>query len=130
MNDPVAYLEAIKLRLISSPVIAEYRILVERTTSTDGYVRVQATLTNGDFLESAEAFERGAAEITVVDYRHQWMDPSRSELRRRWDSAPHHPEQPNFPHHVHIEGEDNVSPGPPMSIPALLDELEKVVQGR
>ena len=57
MNDPVAYLEAIKLRLIASPIIAEYRILKERATHTDGYLRLKATLVNGDFLELVEADE-------------------------------------------------------------------------
>ena len=88
MNDPLAYLEAIKLRLIASPIIAEYRIVKERATRTDGYLRVRATLVSGDFLELVEAFERGASEIAVVDYRHQWMDASQSQLRRRWDGAP------------------------------------------
>ena len=126
MNDPVAYLEAIKLRLIASPIIAEYRILKERATHTDGYLRLKATLVNGDFLELVEAFERGSSEIVVVDYRHQWMNASQSQLHRRWDGAPHHAELPDFPHHVHIESEDNVIPGEPMSILAALDELERL----
>ena len=74
MNDPVAYLEAIKLRLIASPIVAEYRIVKERATRTDGYLRVRATLVSGDFLELVEAFERGPSEMVVVDYRHQWME--------------------------------------------------------
>jgi len=126
VNDPIAYLEAIKLRLIASPIIAEYRILKERATRTDGYLRLRATLTNGDFLELVEAFERGPSEIVVVDYRHQWMDASQSRLRRRWDGAPHQAELPDSPHHVHIESEDNVVPGKPMSILAVLDELERL----
>jgi len=126
VNDPLAYLEAIKLRLIASPIIAEYRILRERATRTDGYLRLKATLINGDFLELVEAFERGASEIAVVDYRHQWMDASQSQLHRRWDGAPHHAELLDFPHHVHIETEDNVIPGEPMSILAVLDVLERL----
>ena len=126
MNDPVAYLEAIKLRLITSPIIAEYRIVKERVTRTDGYLRVKATLVSGDFLELVEAFERGPSEMIVVDYRHQWMDAAQSRLRRRWDGAPHHAELPGFPHHVHIETEDSVVPGEPMSILAAIDELERL----
>lgn len=126
MNDPEAYLEAIKLRLIVSPIVAEYRILKERATRTDGYLRLRATLTNGDFLELVEAFERGASEIVVVDYRHQWMDAAQSQLHRRWDSTPHHPELPGAPHHVHIEGEAAVIPGEPLSIMAVLDALEQL----
>jgi hypothetical protein len=126
VNDPLAYLEAIKLRLIASPIVAEYRIVKERATRTDGYLRVKATLVSGDFLELVEAFERGPSEMVVVDYRHQWMDAAQSRLHRRWDGAPHHPELPGFPHHVHIETEDSVVPGEPMSILAVLDELERL----
>ncbi len=126
VNDPVAYLEAIKLRLIASPIIAEYRILKERATRTDGYLRLRATLTNGDFLEMVETFERGRSEIVVVDYRHQWMDATQSELRRRWDSTPHHPELPGFPHHVHTENENAVVAGEPMSIMAVLEILDRL----
>lgn len=126
VNDPAAYLETIKLRLIASPIIAEYQILRERITHTDGYLRLRATLINGDFLEMVEAFERGASEIVVVDYRHQWMDAAQARLRRRWDGAPHHPELTQFPHHVHVEREDNVVPGDPMSIMAVLDALERL----
>lgn len=125
MNDPIAYLDAIKLRLIVSPIIAEYRIVKERATRTDGYLRVRATLVNGDFLELVEAFERGRSEIIVLDYRHQWMDPTQSRLRRRWDGTPHHLELPGAPHYIHVESEDNVSPGQPMSILAVLEELER-----
>jgi len=126
VNDPLAYLEAIKLRLIASPIIAEYHIVKERATRTDGYLRVKATLVSGDFLELVEAFERGPSEMIVVDYRHQWMDTAQSRLRRRWDGAPHHAELPGFPHHVHIEAGDSVVPGEPMSILAVLDELERL----
>jgi hypothetical protein len=127
VNDPVAYLEAIKLRLIASPVIAEYRIVKERATRTDGYLRVRATLVNSDYLELVEAFERGPSEIAAVDYRHQWMDAGQIQLRRRWDGAPHHPELTGAPHHIHVESEDNVIPGQPMSILAVLNELERLL---
>lgn len=126
MNDPLTYLETIKLRLITSPVIAEYSIVKERVTRTDGYLRVRAILINGDFAELVEAFERGPSEIVVVDYRHQWMDAAQARLRRRWDGAPHHPELIAAPHHIHLESEENVIPGQPTSILAVLDELERL----
>ena len=58
MNDIVAYLEAIKLKLVTSRVVADYQIVKERTAATDGYLRIRAALHNGDFLEAAEYFER------------------------------------------------------------------------
>ena len=101
MSDIAAYLEAIRLKLITSRVVADYQIVKERTTATDGYLRIRAHLYNGDFLEAAEYFERTSEGVRTVDYRYQWMDLSKKELRCRWDSTPDHPELPNFPYHVH-----------------------------
>ena len=129
MNEIATYLDTIKLKLVTSRVVIEYQIVKERTTATDGYLRVRAALINGDFLEMAECFERGAERIKTVDYRQQWMDPTKTQLRRRWDNTPHHPELPNFPHHVHLESEGNVVAGQPMSICQVLDVLEELVSG-
>lgn len=49
MKDPVAYIDAVKLALVLSSVVAEYEIVKERVTRTDGYLRIRATLVNGDF---------------------------------------------------------------------------------
>jgi type IV secretory pathway TrbF-like protein len=72
LSEIVAYLDATKLALISSPVIADFAIIKERVTATDGYVRLRATLINGDFLELTEYFVRIGQRITTVDYRYQW----------------------------------------------------------
>ena len=103
MSDIAAYLEATELKLVASRVVADYRVVKERTTATDGYLRIRATLHNEDFLEAAEYFERVPEGVRTVDYRYQWMGPMKKELRCRWDSTPDHPELPNFPHHVHQE---------------------------
>jgi hypothetical protein len=108
MNDIAAYLEALKLKLVTSRVIADYQIVKERATATDGYLRMRATLYNGDFLEAAEYFERVPEGVRTVDYRYQWMDSTKKELRCRWDSTPDHPELSNFPYHVHQGSEENV----------------------
>jgi hypothetical protein len=91
----------------------------------DGYIRVRATLINGDFLESAEYFILQEGHVSVVDYRHQWMYSDRTQLRRRWDSTRDHPELENYPHHVHIGQEDVVQPSHPVSIMELLSLLEQ-----
>ena len=129
MSEILAYLDTIKLRLVTSRVVAEYQIVKERTTATDGYLRVRATLANGDFVEMAECFERGASGMETVEYRHQWMDPTKTQLQRRWDNTPHHPELSNFPHHVHLESKEQVVAGQPMSICRVLDVLEDLVCG-
>lgn len=127
MREIAEYLDTIKLKLITSPIIAEYYIVKERTTATDGYIRIRATLPNGDFLELTESFIRTTSQIVVVDYRYQWMDSTKAQLRQRWDNTPHHPEIPNFPHHVHLRSNDHVVAGQQIDICQLLDALETLI---
>ncbi len=128
MNEIAVYLDNIKFKLIVSPIVAEYQIVKERVTATDGYLRVRAALTNSDYLEMAECFERTATGIQTVDYHHQWMDTAKSQLHRRWDNTPHHPELPSFPHHIHVESDGNVVAGQSTSICQILDVLEELLQ--
>jgi hypothetical protein len=124
MPDPVAYLDEIEIALISSEFITAYTIVRNWANTDDGYVRIRATLINGDFLEASEYFVVQGDEIEAVDYRYQWMDGSRSVLRRRWDNTPHHPNLDGFPHHCHVGQESHVIPGRPLSLLQFLSWLE------
>jgi hypothetical protein len=117
------YLASIHLALMESSIVLEYAIVRQRLTSQSGHLRVRVRLTNGDFLEAAEFFRSNEEGIIVVDYRHQWMDAGQTILRKRWDSTPHHPEIENSPHHIHIGSEENVLPGQPISIQAVLETI-------
>ena len=85
MSDPEEHLNAIQMAFIASPVIASYSVVRIWADADDGYMRIRATLVNGDFLESAEYFVVHGNETTTVDYRHQWMDGAKQTLRKRWD---------------------------------------------
>lgn len=124
MDDPSAYIADVELALISSPIIQAYELVRIWVNTDDGYIRIRATLTNGDFLEAAEYFILRSGEPVPVDYRYQWMDASKQSLRQRWDSTPHHPELAGFPYHVHGEGDNAVAPGQPMALLGLLRFLE------
>lgn len=122
------YLTSIHLTLVENPLVARYDIVRQRVTSQSGYLRVRVTLTNGDFLEASEFFRLTATGIQVVDYRHQWMHEDRTQLRARWDSANHHPELENAPHHCHDGDESNVIPGEPLSIQEVLQIIADRIQ--
>lgn len=94
---PATYLTAIKSALTTSVTIASFVVVEESIQPDSGYIRVRATLDNGDFLEASEYFVVSAGQYTTVRYRHQWMNADRSVLRRRWDNVPHHPGLANFP---------------------------------
>ncbi|MBN1890132.1 MAG: hypothetical protein JW850_19195 [Thermoflexales bacterium] len=128
MNEIDSYLAEIQLALVNSPIIAEYHIVRSWINTDDGYVRIRATLTNGDFVEAAEYFALHADHVVTVDYRHQWMADDKVTLRRRWDNTPDHPELDNFPHHFHVSNEETVFCGQAMSLVNLLRVIESELE--
>ena len=122
------YLEDIKSRLISSEAIATFTIIEELDLGDRGYFRARVTLGNDDFLEIAEYFKIIENVVTTTRYRYQWMNSDRSKLRKRWDNVPHFPNLSNFPHHIHVESEENVISGDLLSIHDLLDILEQEIK--
>lgn len=124
MVSPADYLAQIELALVQSAVIVQFTIVRSWANVDDGYIRLRATLSNGDFLESADYFIVQEGIVTTVDYRHQWMNADQTRLNRRWDSTPHHPEVGTFPYHIHVGAENDVRPSQPMSIVGLLAVLQ------
>jgi len=45
--------------------------------------------------------------------------------RQSWDNTPHFPNLPNAPHHIHDGKTGEVTPGKPISIFVVLDEIAK-----
>nr|WP_238718439.1 DUF6516 family protein [Petrachloros mirabilis] len=89
-----------------------------------GHIRVRITLSNGDFVEASEFFTVSTTGIQQQRYRYQWMDVTKTQLRKRWDNAPHFPEIETFPYHVHVRQEENVLPSAMLGILDLLTLLE------
>lgn len=123
--DAEVYLAALKAKLVNSAIIKQIHVVEEYVTREQGYFRARLTLQNGDFVEVAEFFRVWLGDVQTVEYRHQWMDPNREHLRRRWDNATHFPGLTNFPHHVHIGRTGAVEPGQPLSITDLVDLIEQ-----
>ncbi len=124
MSELATHLIEIELALVSSPIVVEYQIVRSWVNADDGYIRVRAVLYNGDFLEAAEYFVVERDKIRLVDYRHQWMDGERKQLRRRWDNTPHHPQLDSAPYHCHVGGEVPVEPSRPVGIVEVLTLIE------
>ena len=125
--DGAAYLETIKLKLASSPVVSSVEIVQERSLPGQGFFRARLTLQNADFVEVTEYFVVERGRVRTVEYRYQWMDATQKMLRKRWDNAEHHRGTPSFPHHVHVGKEDRVEPGHSLGIIELIDVIEREV---
>lgn len=124
---PQAHLDAIRLRLITSPVVTEVVVVRTQDFGDKGYFRARLVLANGDFLEVAEFFVIDAGDPVTVEYRFQWMDSARQDLRKRWDNAAHYPNLPGAPHHVHVGDETTVEPGKPITLLDLINLLEQTI---
>ena len=123
MITPAEYVLHLKTQLSLSPIVVSFTIVEEKVWPDRGYIHIRMTLSNGDFLQVAEYFVIQDGKCVTHRYRYQWMDGQRRELRKRWDNIEHYPGLPNFPHHVHVGGENNVEPGERLSIIQVLDVL-------
>ena len=83
----------------------------------DGYLRARLALADGSQLEFSEYIQRSSAgEIVVITYSYHWADAN-NQLITRWDNTPH------FPDHIHDGATGQVTPGQPMNIFTVLDEI-------
>jgi len=118
-----AYLEAMKERLVTDPLVTQFHVIRERSTLMDGYLRARLALADGSQLEFSEYMQRSSTgEIVVITYSYHWADAN-SQLITRWDNTPHFSDLPGFPDHSHDGATGEVTPGQPMSIFTVLDEI-------
>jgi uncharacterized protein DUF6516 len=118
-----AYLEAMKERFVTDPLVTHFQVLRERSTLMDGYLRARLTLADGSELELSEYMRRSSAgEMIVITYSYHWADAN-NQLITRWDNTPHFPDLPGFPDHIHDGATGQVTPGQPMSIFTVLDAI-------
>jgi hypothetical protein len=123
----IEYLDAVKERLTTDPLVAGFSIVRERVTLVDGHLRARLTISDGSQLEFSEYVQRSPDEqINVVTYSYHWADTD-GNLIRRWDNTPHFPDLPGFPHHVHDGRAGSVLSGTPVSIFLVLDEIARLI---
>ena len=118
-----AYVEAMKERFVTDPLVTQFHVIRERSTLMDGYLRARLALADGSQLEFSEYMQRSSdGTIVVITYSYHWADANH-ELIARWDNTPHFPDLPGFPDHMHDGGTGDVTPGQPMSIFTVLDAI-------
>jgi hypothetical protein len=92
-----AYLDAMKERFVTDPLVTSFEVIRERSTLVDGHVRARIELTDGSQLEFSEYVQRSpAGGIAVITYSYHWADADH-QLIMRWDNTPHFPGLPGFP---------------------------------
>jgi hypothetical protein len=118
-----AYLAAMKERFVGDPIVTHFHVIRERSTLVDGHIRARIVLADSSQLEFSEYMQRSSAgEIAVITYSYHWANAD-NQLIKRWGNAPHFPDLPGFPDHIHDGATGEVTSGQPMSISAVLDEI-------
>lgn len=124
------YLDSVKERLLTDPLVVAFHIRRERHTATDAHLRVRASLADGSQLEFSEYVERTPdGRMQVIVYSYRWEN-AEGELILRWDNTPHFPSLPGFPHHVHDKEAGITRAGKPMDVFTVLNTIqERITRG-
>ncbi len=96
------YFDEIESQLLQSSIIISYQIVRREIGPIDGKLRLKATLKDGGFMELFEYVTESNGVIQTAKYSFHWQNEV-GKLKKRWDNAPHFPNLPNPPHHVHLE---------------------------
>lgn len=124
------YLRRLEASLASYPWVKSIRILRCDVLETEQLqiltYRFRVSLMDDTLLELMErviSTKEDPGPLTTA-YRFHWQE-SHGALIRRWDCAPHFPELPGFPHHVHVKHEGTILPGTSVNVFNVLTELDK-----
>lgn len=118
----------VELCLLRSPMIGSYHILRREVAPGDGKLRLKADLIEGGIIELFEYVTESGGRLCLSKYSFHWQDAS-GKLKRRWDNAPHHPELPGTPHHVHHADNSVVGLRAAPDIFSVIDGIEEDLRG-
>ena len=122
------YFESLRLRILNDSFILHVDILRERNRSKNGHFRARLIFFDNSTLEFSEYVEQNVKnEVVLVTYSYHWADSS-GNLLRRWDNAPHFPDLPNFPDHMHNGKTGDVSAGNSVNLFSVLDEIASILK--
>jgi len=76
------------------------------------------------FIDESIVDFRELVTSKEIDYRYQYMTRAKKMIKR-WDTAPHHPQIPTHPYHVHDGNE--IKSSPKMNFIKVMDAVSKMV---
>ena len=89
--------------------------------------RIRVHLSQENLLEACERLSenRDTKNLERTKYHFHWQDQN-SQLIKRWDNAPHHPEIETFPDHVHVGPNNSHLVSAPPSLPDVLEQIDRL----
>ncbi|MCC7264944.1 MAG: hypothetical protein IT369_20690 [Candidatus Latescibacteria bacterium] len=61
-------------------------------------------------------------------YSYYWLTGD-NQLRIGWDNAPHHTRLTTFPHHKHVEHQDNLQPSTETTLEEVVEVIRREITG-
>ena len=123
-----AFFDAIESHLLQNPIFKAYTIMRFEIAFSEGKLRIKSLLQDGGTVEFFLYVDETKGDIHLLKYSVHWQD-GQDRLIRRWDNAPHYPDLPNAPHHIH-EADGSISSADTLpSIFQIFQEIEDRVIG-
>ena len=113
-----AYLNGVEQAVAGCQTAYVERYIEEILTPERANLRIRIRFEQGHLLEINEAIVVADDQLIPLDYRYHCQD-EQNRLIFRYDSTPHFPDLPSFPHHKHLS--DNV-------IASSKPEIRQVIQ--
>ncbi|NJN22156.1 MAG: hypothetical protein HC812_14430 [Leptolyngbya sp. RL_3_1] len=105
------YLNRVEQAILSCKAAYVERYIEEILTPERVNLRIRIRFEPGHLLEINEAVVVLDGQRVALDYRYHCQD-DQNRLLFRYDSTPHFPQLPTFPHHKHLPTETISSPQP------------------
>lgn len=112
-----SYLKGVEAAVASRHGVYVENYVEELFTPTRATLRIRIRFPSGGLLEINEAVVVEGGRLKHLDYRYHCQG-SDNEMIFRYDSTPHFPNLPGFPHHKHL---------PSTTLPARRPPLEEVI---
>ncbi len=116
------YLERVEQAIQQCSNVYVERYEEEFLTSNRVNLRIRLRFSQTYLLEVNEAIVLADNQLEFLDYRYHFQDEN-NYLIFRYDSTPHFPDLPNFPHHKHLPNDTIAS-----NKPELTEVLKEVIE--
>ena len=122
------YFARLEDTILSRKEIEVEQILIRKNEPEENHGQFLARLSfyDASLLEAAETVRLEDGDIIKDRYSYHYQK-SNNDLVFRYDNAPHHPEIETFPHHKHVESDDNVIASQPPDMSEVLVEIDGVL---
>jgi hypothetical protein len=120
------YFQAIRDTIEACPAVHSSSVTYDKRTSYVGFIRGTILLLDGSALHFREFVD---VETDIERYMYAYQYQRDDELVFRYDNTEHYRKlkSPTFPHHKHDGSETNVIAVQPLTLAAVLEEIESLL---